>query len=153
MPRPWQGAAMHDEPAEGGFTASGPVQPGDDATPGIGMCFVTGNGPAGGDAANSDVDGGRDTPTPPPLDPSGMSEPTIAFRRWYYTNTPGDPDSMLVELSPDGSTWTIARSIHLSDPEWTLDVIRLKDFIAPGPAVRIRFVAQDQGPDGIVEAA
>jgi len=153
MPDPWHGAAQHDEPAEGGFTASGPVQPGDDASPGIGMCFVTGNGLAGGEAANSDVDGGKTTLTSPPLDASGMSEPTIAFRRWYYSNTPGEPDSMLVELSSDGSTWTIARSIHLSDPEWTLDVIRLKDFLPPGPTARIRFIAQDQGPDGIVEAA
>jgi len=153
MPQPWHGAAQHDEPAEGGFTASGPVQPGDDASPGVGACFVTGNGLPGGDPANSDVDGGRTTLTSPALDAAGMAEPTIAFRRWYYMNTPGEPDSMLVELSADGATWVTARSIHVSDPEWTLDAIRLKDFITPGPAVRVRFIAQDEGPNGIVEAA
>jgi len=153
MPQPWHGAAQHDVPDEGGFTASGPVQPGDDASPGVGACFVTGNGLPGGDPANSDVDQGRTTLTSPPLDASGMAEPTIAFRRWYYMNTPGEPDSMLVELSADGRTWIIARSIRESDPEWTLDILRLKDFIAPGSRVRVRFVAQDEGPNGIVEGA
>jgi hypothetical protein len=108
---------------------------------------------AGGDPASGDVDGGKVTLTSPSLDMSGMTEPTIAFRRWYYMNTPGEPDSFLIDLSADGLTWTPVRAIRVSDPEWTLDVVRVKDYITPGSAVRMRFVAQDQGPNGIVEAA
>jgi hypothetical protein len=152
--RPASLAPQHDEPEEGGYNAEGPVQPGDDYTPGTGYCFVTANGPPDDkDPANGDVDGGRTTLTTPPLNMSGMSEPTIAFRRWYYMNTPGEPDSFQVDISRDGVAWVNLLNTRLSHPEWHLEEFRVRDYIVPGSATRVRFVAQDLGVGSIVEAA
>lgn len=146
-------AVQHDEPAEG-LTASGPVQPEDDHTPGGGgFCFVTGNGIAGRPPADSDVDGGRTTLTTPALDMSGMTDPHVHFARWYYMNSPGEPDSMLFEISPDGASWVRVETTRTSEPFWKHEAFRVRDFITPGPSVRFRFIAQDQAPEGIVEAA
>ena len=146
-------AAQHPEPTEGEVTA-GPVAPGTDTTPGGGFCFVTGNGPTGAGVADYDVDGGKTTLKTPPLNTTGMGDPTITFQRWWHSNTPGEPDSMLIDISNDGTTWINVRSIRDSHPHWHLETVRVKDYLAsPGSAVRMRFVAQDQGPtEGIVEA-
>lgn len=147
--------AQHDEPAEGILTV-GPVAPGVDATTGTGTgyCFVTGNGPAGGDPAATDVDGGKTTLTTPPIDLSAMTEPTLSWSRWFHMNTPGEPDSLVIQITRDGQTWVTVRSLIESHPAWQRDVIRVKDYIAPSAAVRVRFIAQDQPPaDGVVEAA
>ena len=146
-------AAQHPEPSEGEVVA-GPVAPGTDATPGGGWCFVTGNGPSGSAVGAYDVDGGKTTLTTPPLNMAGMTDPTLAFQRWWHMNTPGEPDSMQIDISNDGVAWIPVRAIRDSHPHWHLETVRVKDFLAsPGAAVRMRFVAQDQGPtDGIVEA-
>ncbi len=144
---------QHPEPEEGGFSQDGPVQPDDDASPGTGMCFVTGNGMPGGAPADGDVDGGRTTLTTPPLPVGGMTDPTIGFRRWYYMNTPGEPDSMLIDISSDGVNWVRARTIRDSHPDWHPESIRVKDYVVPGATVRVRFIAQDEGVGTIVEAA
>jgi choice-of-anchor B domain-containing protein len=133
--------------------AVGPVAPPADASPGPGgFCFVTGNGPAGGDVNLNDVDGGRTTLTSPLFDLTGMDDPVIGYERWYSMSSPGEPDSMLVELSVDGAAWVTARSIRESDPAWRFESVRVKDHLTPGAATQIRFVAQDDGPGGIVEA-
>jgi hypothetical protein len=67
-------------------------------------------------------------------------------------SSPGEPDSFLVEVSADGVEWVRARTLLESDPAWRSDEIRVKDFVTPGAAVRIRFIAQDEGPGGVVEA-
>jgi FlgD Ig-like domain len=148
-----QVAAQHPEPEEGGFGEAGPVQPGDDYSPGNGFCFVTANGISGGDPNIGDVDGGRTTLTTPPLNMAGMIEPTVGFRLWYYMNTPGEPDSLLVECSSNGTSWVRVMTMRESRPEWHLEKIRVKDFIVPGSTVRFRFIAQDEGLGTIVEAA
>jgi choice-of-anchor B domain-containing protein len=147
--------AQHDEPAEG-MLPIGPVAPGTDATPGAGTgwCFVTGNGPVGADPTAYDVDNGKTTLTTPPLDLSGMTEPTLSWQRWYHMNTPGEPDSMLIQISGDGVNWVTMLSLIESHPEWHLDVVRVRDYITPTATVRVRFIAQDQviPTDGTVEA-
>jgi len=147
------GAVQHPEPEEGGFSEAGPVQPGDDYSPGTGFCFVTANGAPGGDPNVGDVDGGRTTLTTPPLNMSGMTEPTVGFRVWYYMNTPGEPDSTLVEVSSNGTTWVRARTYRESRPSWFLEKLRIKDYVVPNSTVRVRFIAQDEGVGTIVEAA
>jgi len=147
------GALQHPEPEEGGYTDSGPVQPDDDASPGTGFCFATGNGAVGGAPANSDIDGGKTTLTSPPINISGMTDPMIGFQRWYYMNTPGEPDSFLVDVSSDGVNWIRARTIRESHAEWHPEVIRVKSYLVPGTSVRIRFTAQDEGVGSVVEAA
>jgi choice-of-anchor B domain-containing protein len=147
------GAVQHPEPEEGGFGAEGPVQPEDDASPGQGFCFVTSNGAPGGAPGDADVDGGRTTLTTPPIGISGMVEPMIGFQRWYYMNTPGEPDSLLIDISSDGVNWIRARTIRESHPEWHSELIRVRSYIVPGATVRVRFTAQDEGVGSIVEAA
>lgn len=148
-------APNHEGEAEGvDALAVGPVAPGYDASPeGSGACFVTGNGATENDVSGDDVDGGRTTLTSPSFDLTAMDDPMIGFDRWYYMSTPGEPDSFLVEVSGDGVGWVTARTIRESDPAWRFDVIRVKDFVAPTVATRIRFVAQDELPGGVVEAA
>lgn len=146
-------AVQHPEPEEGGFSDSGPVQPDDDATPGTGFCFVTGNGAVGAPPANSDIDGGKTTLTSPAINISGMADPMIGFQRWYYMNTPGEPDSFLVDVSSDGVSWIRARTIRESHAEWHPELIRVKSYLVPGATVRIRFIAQDEGVGSVVEAA
>ena len=148
-----QYAAQHPEPEEGGFGESGPVQPADDYSPGSGFCFVTANGAPGADPANGDVDGGRTTLTTPPLNMLGMTEPTVGFRLWYYMNTPGEPDSTIVECSSNGTTWVRVMTLRESRPEWHLEKVRVKDFLVPSATVRFRFIAQDEGVGTIVEVA
>lgn len=134
--------------------AIGPVAPSADASPGAGgACFVTGNGATGTDVSSDDVDGGRTTLTSPSFNLTAMVDPMIGFDRWYYMSSPGEPDSFLVELSGNGVDWVRARTLRESDPAWRSDVIRVKDFLAPTAATRIRFIAQDEGPGGVVEAA
>jgi choice-of-anchor B domain-containing protein len=141
----------HEEGVE--LLAVGPIAPASDTTPGGGgYCFVTGNGPYGGSAGESDVDGGRTTLTSPPLDLSAMDDPIVGYQRWYFMSSPGEPDSFLVELSGDGVAWVRARTLLESDPAWRADEIRVKDFVTPSASVRIRFIAQDEGPGGVVEA-
>ena len=153
MPGPPRPAPQHDEPAEGSVS-SGPVQPEDDHTPGEGgLCFVTANGEAGKDPSEGDVDAGHVTLTTPPLDMAAMEDPRVRFARWYYMNSPGDPDSFLIDISVGGGSWVNVRSIKASDPAWRHETFRVRDYVSPGPDVRVRFVAQDQGPEGIVEAA
>jgi len=145
-------AAQHDEPAEG-LLATGPVAPEDDHTPGSGgFCFVTANGIPGQAAANSDVDAGRTTLTTPVLDMSGMADPTIHYAQWYAMNSPGEPDSMLVEITRDGTNWVRMLSTMTSKPYWEHRTFRVRDYVTPGPAMQVRFIAQDQPPEGIVEA-
>ena len=144
--------AQHDEPEEG-MLPVGPVAPGVDATPGSGgYCFVTGNGPVGAAATNYDVDLGKTTLTSPPLNLAGMTEPTISWKRWFHMNTPGEPDSFVVQITADGTSWVTVLSTVESHAHWHLDEIRVKDHIVPSAAVRVRFIAQDQSTEGTVEA-
>jgi len=114
---------------------------------------VTANGIPGKPPGDSDVDGGRTTLTTPALDMSGMTDPYVHFARWYFMNSPGEPDSFVIDISPDGLSWVNVRSILASAPAWRHETFRVRDYITPGDRVRIRFTAQDQGPEGIVEAA
>lgn len=155
MARGPHGAPRHEGEEEGvEVLAVGPVAPGLDATPGgSGACFVTGNNVSGAGVSEDDVDGGRTTLTSPPFDLTAMDDPLFGFERWFYMSSPGEPDSLLVELSGDGATWVTARTLRESDPVWRFDVLRVKDYLEPTASMRIRFVAADEGPAGIVEAA
>ena len=146
-------AAQHDVPEEG-LLAEGPVQPEEDHSPGTGgFCFVTGNAPAGRPPGDNDLDGGRTTLTTPPLNMSGMGDPYVHFARWYYMSSPGEPDSFLIDISADGVVWVKVRSLLRSAPAWVHETFRVRDYIAPGAGVRVRFTAQDLAPEGVIEAA
>ena len=94
-------AAQHDEPAEGMLT-TGPIAPGEDATPGAGTgwCFVTGNGPPNSEPSSYDIDQGKTTLTTPPLNLAAMSEPTLSWQRWFHLKQPGEPDRSSSRSAP-----------------------------------------------------
>jgi len=50
-------------------------------------------------------------------------------------------------------TWVKVRSLLRSEPAWVHDTFRVRDYIVPSAGVRVRFIAQDLAPEGVVEAA
>ncbi len=136
------------------------AQPETDHTPSGTMCFVTGQGTVGGSIGDNDVDGGTTTLISPPLDASGLSEPTFAYWRWYSNDkgsTPGT-DIFLVDISSDGGAhWTNVESVGPTGPDtvggWIYHTLRVEDFVTPSADMRLRFIADDAGEGSIVEAA
>lgn len=135
-----------------------PAQPGDDHTPGGTICWVT-DGNAGGGIGSNDVDGGRTTLTSPALDLSAMSDPLVSYWRWYSNNQGSAPNADLfrVQISSDGVTWQDAEIVGPAGPEaaggWYSHEFRVLDFVPLSSAVRVRFIAADEGSGSIVEAA
>jgi hypothetical protein len=149
---PRRGAGLAPE-HEGGGPYRTEVQPEDDRTPGAGtMCFVTGQGTSRIDVWEQDVSGGVTTLTSPPLDVSAMSDPVIGYWRWFYSD--GDDNDWLAVLvsGDDGATWTPVDTTRGLHNDWEERAIRVADHVAPGPAVRVRFVAADRGAASVVEA-
>lgn len=149
---PRRGAGIAPE-HEGGGPYHTQVQPEDDRTPGAGtMCFVTGQGTSRMDVWEQDVSGGITTLTSPPLDVSAMSDPVIGYWRWFYRD--GDDNDWLAVLlsGDDGATWTPVDTTRGLHNDWEERAIRVADHVAPGPAVRVRFIAADRGAGSVVEA-
>jgi hypothetical protein len=145
--------AEHEE-EEGTGAPPGPAQPGSDRTPPPGtMCWVTGQGSDPNNISENDVDNGRTSLTSPALDLTGMSEPTIGYWRWFYASGNQD-DWLAVLISNDGgASWVgvdTTRGVH---NRWEERTIRVADYVAPANQVRVRFVAADLTPAGVVEAA
>jgi hypothetical protein len=132
------------------------VQTGSNATPGGSRCAYTGNafGPSD-DPDTEDVDGGRTTLRSPPMDMTGMADPVLAYHRWY-TNDMGDnpnSDFMEVYINNGTTTWKLVERTNRSDRQWRRNVIRVADYVTPNATVQLRFIANDQAPASIVEAA
>jgi len=132
-------------------------QPEDDHTPGAGThCFVTGNAAPGLPVGANDVDGGRTTLLSPVLDLSGWSGARLEYYRWYVNDTWGAPptDVWSVDVSSDaGASWIPLESLEHSDRVWRKIERDLAYYIQPTSQVRFRFIASDDEPGSIVEAA
>jgi hypothetical protein len=120
------------------------------------MCFVTGQGSPGGSVGANDVDAGTTTLTSPAFDATAQEdgEAYISYWRWYSNDqgsAPGE-DSMLVQISSDGSAWAQLESVNENLNAWAHQRFRVADFVAPGSQVRLRFVARDLGSGSVVEA-
>lgn len=154
--------------------------PGDDATSGIWervnpnpttaqpggalfgqFCFVTGQHPGGGAGAN-DVDNGKTTLISRVVDltqePNGRYE--ISYWRWFSNSAGAGPntDPFTVDISTDnGQTWVNVETVAPDSPEsnggWFQHTLNPDDFIARSSTVRLRFVASDEDPQSLVEAA
>ncbi len=117
---------------------------------GSGACFLTENAPG-----NTDVDNGSVTLTSPRLDRSGAGD--LAY--WYYlelTNSNG-VDALTVEASTDdGATWRQVRRHTASSGGWQRVVVAGSELAAlsvpPSATTRVRFIANDDSPQSIVEA-
>ncbi len=141
----------------GSYNGSAPVQPEDDHTPAPGVaCWVTGNALPGQSQGTNDVDGGKTTVKSAVYDLSAIPDAAVRYYRWYTNDTGSAPetDEWAVDASSDGgATWVRIETLLSSDRNWTLVERYLPDFIDLTSQVRFRFIARDDAPGSIVEAA
>ncbi len=134
------------------------VQPNEDHTPGTGKvrCWVTGNAARGAGLGENDVDDGQTQLRTPDIDVTGMVQPVLRYYRWYSNNagaTPGT-DYWTVNISSDGgSNWEILERTRESDASWKPRVYVLRDIVDLTPQLNVRFIAADDDPGSLVEAA
>ncbi|NBP51756.1 MAG: hypothetical protein EBU70_11400, partial [Actinobacteria bacterium] len=156
----WTVGATGDTAYAGGWLNVDPnpneAQPADDHSESGTKCWITGNGPPGGAAFSSDVDGGSTTLTSPAYSLAGLSDPWVSYWRWYSNNTGSNPnsDSMPVSISGDGgATWVQLELVTENAGRWVQKRFRVRDFVNPtAGTVRLRFVARDLGGDSNVDA-
>jgi len=111
---------------------------------GSGRCYVTGN------ARDEDVDGGPTILTSPALDFSA-GDGLIGYAYWFYTNT--GEDSLVVEVSDNGTTWAEARRYTGGGGGWLTDQFTVSDYVSPTGLVRVRFSVADNPNNSNTEAA
>jgi hypothetical protein len=120
-------------------------------SPGATQCWVTENGPPGGAANASDVDGGPTDLISPPLYFAG-TDGFISYRRWFFSST--SEDTLEVAVTGDGSTWVVVESVPWSgNNQWSQRQFRVGDYVVPTDRVQVRFRASDNPNNSIVEAA
>jgi hypothetical protein len=131
-------------------TSGGQVAPTVDNPAGSGTyCFVTENGPAGGSYSDYDIDGGPTVLTSPVIDLSS-GDAMIDCYMWYYSRDGDDP--FKVEVSNNGGTsWTQVYSTNSSLSGWSNFSFVVGDYVTPTANVKVRFSAQDQPNNDIVE--
>lgn len=134
------------------------VQPNEDNTPGAGKtrCWVTGNAPRGSGLGTADIDDGETTLSSPDIDLTGMIQPVLRYYRWYSNNAGAEPNSdyWTVRISSDGgSQWEILERTMVTDASWKPFVYVLRDIIDLTPTMNLRFIAADDEPGSLVEAA
>lgn len=144
----------------GGWTRANPnstsyngwqPNPADDSGDSGALCFFTGQGTAGGDVGEADVDGGPTRLTSPVI-ALGSSDAIIEYKRWFF-NDDGD-DAMVVEVSNNnGATWTTVETVVGFQPTWVQRSFRLKQFVTPSNQIRLRFTVSDNPNNSITEAA
>ena len=159
----WTVGAPGDDATTGVWNRMDPqptaAQPGDDHSAAGTMCWVT-DGRAGSGLGSYDVDNGQTTLTTPALDLSATTDPVISYWRWYSNDQGNAPhaDVFVVDISDDGgSTWTNVETVGPGGAEtsggWYYHEFHVVDFVSPSAAVKLRFIASDEGDGSIVEAA
>lgn len=130
------------------------VQTGDDHSPSGTRCYVTGN-QTSALADTDDVDNGRTTLTTPTYDLSAARDPWVSYWRWFMDHGPNpNTDALLVDVTADGgATWVRVETVTRSEQAWRRHAFRLRDFVDPTNAVRLRFITSDAPDDSFCEAA
>jgi len=121
---------------------------------GSGRCFLTQN-----DAGNTDIDGGAVRLTSPKFVMSASDGVVSYYYYLYLTDNPDGVDKLLVEANNDDGVgaWTeVARHDTHGGLNWRYVEIFADDFLAAGVTptarMRLRFTANDDEPQSIVEA-
>lgn len=158
----WTVGAFGDTATTGIWNQQDPegtgAQPDDDVTVAGTQCWVT-DGRAGSSLGSYDVDGGRTTLISPSYDLSAAGDPVLSYWRWYSNSTGAAPnaDVFRVEISNDGTNWTLVEQVGPSGPEtsggWVFSSFNVADIVALTDNVKVRFVAEDAGSGSVVEAA
>ena len=159
----WTGGQPGDTATTGTWVRVNPrgtaAQPEDDHSPGGTLCWVTGQGSAGGSIGENDIDGGFTTLRSATLDLSSATDPVISYWRWYSNNQNGVVDDVFrVDVSNNGgSSWVSVEILGPNGPGttggWIEHAFRVADFVTPSSQVVVRFIAADTGQGSIVEAA
>ncbi len=161
----WTVGAPGDNATAGIWIRVDPVgtaaQPEDDYTPPPGtMCYVTGQGVAGGGLGAADVDGGTTTLLTPVYDLSQYTQMCkLSYERWYSNNQGGAPnaDNWVVDISNDGgTTWTSVENVNPPNSlqnTWVNVLVDVVALFGTPNQVRLRFKASDLGSGSVVEAA
>ena len=129
--------------------------------------FVTGLA-KGMDSSANDVSGpgggsGHTTVQSPPFALQGLTKPRLSYQVYFvaadFQNevlVPGGNDSLQVQASADGKTWTEVDRVTGMALGWQRRVIKLEDKLPPeamtAPSLRFRFVAEDADVNTLVEA-
>jgi hypothetical protein len=164
MSRGWTIGAPGDNASTGLWVQADPngttyggngVQPEDDHTvdPGT-RCYVTGNGSVGGTAGEADLDGGKTTLTSPVFDLHAVPEASVSYWVWYTNdlgNNPGQ-DYWTVQVTSDGTNWVDLERTTQSTNAWAQRTFPLQQYVTLTDRVQLRFVADDQSPNSLVEA-
>lgn len=158
----WVGGQPGDTATTGQWNRMDPeptaAQPGDDHTPGGVNCWVT-NGFAGAGVGSNDVDNGFTTLVSPALDFTNAPDSYVSYWRWYSNSFTSNRDDDFVVDAFDSATqqWvnveTVARDSVEATGGWYQHSFKVSDFVTPGNQVRFRFIATDDAPGSIVEAA
>lgn len=141
-----------------GSTENGEVvQVNEDATAYGSFCFVTGNGGAATEpAAANDVDGGKTTLRSPVFRLDNLADAKLRFK-YAYSNDRGPQkggDFFRVQISNDGGeSWTNLIQSSMSTDGWREASFVIADFVKPTEQMVLQFIAEDNAPPSLVEAA
>lgn len=160
----WTVGAAGDNATTGVWVRVNPIgtaaQPEDDHSAVGTLCWVTGNGTAGGGLGDADVDNGTTTLVTSAYNLTTVDDPRIGYWRWYSNNAGASPnsDTFLVQISNNnGTSWSNVETVGPSGPEtsggWYYHEFRVADIVTPTATVKLRFQASDLGSGSIVEAA
>lgn len=135
----------------GAFVRADPAgtdaQPEDDHTDIGTICYVTGS--AGGSIGDDDLDGGPTRLLSPVLDlSSGDAE--VSFWYYFYHSTNGTFEPLEVHITNGGAWQLVTDFAHT--PAWSQFTFKVSDYVTPTANVQIRFSAEDNPNDSIVEA-
>ena len=149
----------------GTFSSGQQMAPDEDASDDGTLCYVTQNGAAGATAGSNDLDSGSVTLLSPVIDlTEGDAE--ISVMVWFNcddaSGTPADADSMLIEVTNNGSDWVLAHEVDADtngngqlegiDSNWYPRTFVVSELVEPTATVQVRFVATDNPNNSITEA-
>ena len=121
---------------------------------GDGYCFVTGKGKPKVDPELADVDAGCVTLMSPRFDLSLARSAVLSYWRWLALARFPDDGRLRVEASSDdGASWVLLEEISEDASSWQRHSFALDSYLRLSDAMRVRFLACDDGEDSIVEAA
>ena len=159
----WVGGIPGDTATTGIWNRMDPegtaAQPEDDHTPPPGtICWVT-DGNAGSNIGEFDVDGGHTTLLSPIFDAS-QGDTVVSYWRWYSNDEGASPhtDVFTIDISNDaGQSWENAEIVGPAGPQasggWFYYEFLVADILVPSDNMQMRFIAADEEPGSIVEAA
>ena len=110
--------------------------------------FVTGS------TSCVDLDNGKTSLLTPIVDGLGADVFYLKYAMYLsYNNVVVTDDPLEVFVSNDaGLTWVLAQS-YSSGTSWSLKTINMLDYVSASSEMRVKFVAQDNGTDNVMEAA